>query len=440
MRLVGAAHKVQRQRADVLAPLGQRGQVDRDHVQAVVQVLPKAAGLHIGRQVAVGGRHQAHVDLDLALPAQSHQRALLQRAQQLGLHGQRQLANLVQKDGAAVGLLKPARTGCAGAGECAFFIAKQLRLEQRIRNGRAVDLDEGPVAPPAGQVHGACEQLLARARLAQQQHGGLGLRHTLQLAQGLQQRRRAANEPVARAFGIERIGQHGVARLQLPRLLGHQGFELQQLPHQRGQHAQHRQVVVQVALAAADAVAGQHADGCVVDLDGQGDESHRLGRQLAARHRAGQKQRFGIDVLHDGGLPRGQHPAGDAFPPGVAPTLHLGLGEAVGVLDGGGARRAGRGGGRCVHQHDAPPVQAQQLAHQVQHLAQHQAGRQAAADEAHHLAHQQQLLCVPVGGGALGGASGGRWGHGGCIASSAPGCIKVGRIPSYRPLPKAAPP
>ena len=40
----------------------------------------------------------------------------------------------------------------------------------------------------------------------------------------------------------------------------------------------------------------------------------------------------------------------------------------------------------------------------------------------------------------VGGASGGRWGHGGCIASSAPGCIKVGRIPSYRPLPKAAPP
>ena len=389
----------------------------------------------------MGGRHQAHVDLDLALPAQAHQRALLQRAQQLGLHGQRQLANLVQKDGAAVGLLKPARTGCTGAGECAFFIAKQFGLKQRIRNGRAVDLDEGPVAPPAGQVHGAREQLLARARLAQQQqqHGGLGLRHALQLAQRLQQRRQTANEPVARAFGVECIGQHGVACLQLPRLLGHQGFELQQLPHQRGQHAQHRQVVVQVALAAADAVAGQHADGRVVDLDGQCDEGHRLGRQLAALHCACQKQRFGINVLHDGRLPRGQHPAGDALAPGVATTAHLGLGEAVGVLDGGGARRSG--GGRCfVHQHDAPPVQAQQFAHQVQHFAQHQAGRQAAADEAHHLAHQQQLLCVPVGGGALGGASGGRWGHGGCIASSAPGCIKVGRIPSYRPLPKAAPP
>ena len=387
--------------------------MDRNHVQAVVQVLPKAAGLHIGRQVAVGGRHQAHVDLDLALPAQAHQRALLQRAQQLGLQGQRQLANLVQKDGAAVGLLKPARTGCAGAGERAFFVAEQFGFEQRIRNGRAVDLDEGPVAPPAGQVHGACEQLLARARLAQQQHGGLGLRHTLQLAQGLQQWRRAANEPVARAFGVEGIGQHGVARLQLPRLLGHQGFELQQLLHQRGQHAQHRQVVVQVALAAADAVAGQHADGRVVDLDGQCDEGHRLGRQLAALHCACQKQRFGINVLHDGRLPRGQHAACDALAPGVPPALHLGLGEAVGVLDGDCARRTSGGSG-FVHQHDAPPVQAQQLAHQVQHLAQHQPGRQAAADEAHHLAHEQQLLRVPVGGGAGWGV---RW-HGGTHAGA----------------------
>jgi hypothetical protein len=44
-----------------------------------------------------------------------------------------------------------------------------------------------------------------------------------------------------------------------PGLLAHQLRQLRQLAGQRGQHAQQGQVVVEVALAAADAVAGQHA-------------------------------------------------------------------------------------------------------------------------------------------------------------------------------------
>jgi hypothetical protein len=47
----------------------------------------------------------------LALATQAHQRAFLQRAQQLGLQRQWQLADFVQKDGAGVGLLEPAGAG-----------------------------------------------------------------------------------------------------------------------------------------------------------------------------------------------------------------------------------------------------------------------------------------------------------------------------------------
>jgi hypothetical protein len=70
-----------------------------------------------------------------------------------------------------------------------------------------------------------------------------------------------------------------------------------------------------VALAASDAVAGEHANRHAVDLDGQRDEGHCLGRQLRAGHRAKQEQRLGVDVLHDGRQPAGQHPPGDAFAP-----------------------------------------------------------------------------------------------------------------------------
>jgi hypothetical protein len=116
---------------------------------------------------------QAHIGLNLARAAQPHQRALLQRAQQLGLQRQRQLADLVQEQGAAIGLLEPASAGGGRAGEGAALVAKQLALEQGLGNGRAVDLDERPGAPATGQVHRARKQLFAGARIAQQQHRGL---------------------------------------------------------------------------------------------------------------------------------------------------------------------------------------------------------------------------------------------------------------------------
>ena len=57
------------------------------------------------------------------------------------------------------------------AGERAALVAEQLGLEQRFGNRGAVDRDERLVGAGAGVVNAAREQLLARARLADEQHG-----------------------------------------------------------------------------------------------------------------------------------------------------------------------------------------------------------------------------------------------------------------------------
>ena len=57
-----AREEVARERQDVLAPLAQRRELDRDHVQAEVEVLAEAAGGDLVAQVAVGRRDDAHVD------------------------------------------------------------------------------------------------------------------------------------------------------------------------------------------------------------------------------------------------------------------------------------------------------------------------------------------------------------------------------------------
>ena len=58
-------------------------------------------------------------------------------------------------------------------GEGALLVAEELVLEEVLGDGRAVDGHEGPLGPGRELVEGAAHQLLARAALPEQEHGGL---------------------------------------------------------------------------------------------------------------------------------------------------------------------------------------------------------------------------------------------------------------------------
>ncbi len=62
--------------------------------------------------------------------------AFLQRAQQLDLRGGRQFADLVEEQRAAVGLDEFAGVLFGGAGEGAFLVAEQDRLDEVIGHAR----------------------------------------------------------------------------------------------------------------------------------------------------------------------------------------------------------------------------------------------------------------------------------------------------------------
>ncbi len=72
----------------------------------------------------------------------------------------------------------------AGAGVGAAAVAEQLGLDQRLGQGRAVDRDEGAVAPRAAGVHGAREDLLADPGLAVEQQGDGLVEHAAGAADG----------------------------------------------------------------------------------------------------------------------------------------------------------------------------------------------------------------------------------------------------------------
>jgi Aldo/keto reductase family len=92
-----------------VAPAGaQRRHDDPDDVDAKIEILAEAL-LRDGRvEIAVRGGDDPDVEGDLSIPADGSHLALLQRPQQLGLHAERHVADLVEKQRPARGLSEQA--------------------------------------------------------------------------------------------------------------------------------------------------------------------------------------------------------------------------------------------------------------------------------------------------------------------------------------------
>ena len=104
---------------------------------------------------------------------------LLQRAQELHLEVERQLADLVEEERPLVGDLELARPRRDGAGERPLHVAEQLALDEVLGDGAAVDDDERRRGAVRASVNLAGDELLARAGLAGDEHADVGRRDLL---------------------------------------------------------------------------------------------------------------------------------------------------------------------------------------------------------------------------------------------------------------------
>ena len=82
--------------------LPQRRHFDPDHRQPVPKILAELAFLHQFVEVAVGGRHDPHVDLLRSRRADRTNLALLQKTQQLQLKALVYLADLIEEHRAVI--------------------------------------------------------------------------------------------------------------------------------------------------------------------------------------------------------------------------------------------------------------------------------------------------------------------------------------------------
>ncbi len=162
------------QQGNVFPPFAQWGNPNREHIQPVEKIGAELLLLHQSTEVSIGGGDQARVRREGARTSQAFELALLQDAQQFGLQLERNLADLVQEDGSAIGQLKAADALRDGAGESAALMSEEFTFQQSGRNGGTVQLDEGTGMPRAEVMQSTGDQLFARPSLAIDKDGGIG--------------------------------------------------------------------------------------------------------------------------------------------------------------------------------------------------------------------------------------------------------------------------
>jgi hypothetical protein len=133
------------QERDVLPTLAQRRDHDGEHVDAVVEVLAEAPGLRSpgARSRCVAARMRTSTFV--AGVAQRRMRSSWSTRRSFTWSWMRQLADLVEEQRAAGGLLEEPGAIRARVGEGAFSVAEELALQERLGDGAAVDRHERAV-------------------------------------------------------------------------------------------------------------------------------------------------------------------------------------------------------------------------------------------------------------------------------------------------------
>ena len=157
-----AGHEQLRQRHNVLRAVAQRRQIQRQDVEAIVEIFAEKPFLHQLDQVFLRRADHPHIDVHFMILANAAEGAVVEKAQQLGLHARRHLANFIQQHRAAVGLLEEALLALQR-------VAKQLALDRVLGNGAAVERQIGFARPRTGQMAGMGQQIFTGAGVADNQ-------------------------------------------------------------------------------------------------------------------------------------------------------------------------------------------------------------------------------------------------------------------------------
>ena len=160
----------------ILTSLTQGGQSQTDHIQTVKQVFAEHAFFDALLQILVGGRNDPHIGFNGTVAADAVKMAIGQNTQQTRLQIKGHVANFVQEQSAALGLLKTTTARRLRTREGTSLMAKEFAFQQVFGNGRCVDGHKRTIGAGGMLVQCTRHQLFARTRLAGDHDGDIALR------------------------------------------------------------------------------------------------------------------------------------------------------------------------------------------------------------------------------------------------------------------------
>jgi hypothetical protein len=134
--------ELQDQRPDVGASFAQRGDRECDALDAIEEVGPEGTASDAVLEGPQGRGDEADVSGDLGVAAHAHESAVFEEPEELGLHRQRQLTDLVEEQSAPRRSFHLSSGELVGAGEGPALVAEELALEERFGDRRTVDRHE----------------------------------------------------------------------------------------------------------------------------------------------------------------------------------------------------------------------------------------------------------------------------------------------------------
>src|SRR5260370_26721444 len=167
-------HEVADEEREVFGALGERGDLDGENVQGVIEVAAEGALCYAFRKIGVGCGDDADVHALGAIAAEPFEFLLLKHAKKFRLKFEGKVADFVEEKRAAVGEFEAADFLADGAGERTALMAEEFGFEKTAGNGGAIDFNEGAIAARTEIVDGAGEELFAGSGFAQEQDGGAG--------------------------------------------------------------------------------------------------------------------------------------------------------------------------------------------------------------------------------------------------------------------------
>src|SRR5712691_9641370 len=170
------AQKISCQRGDVLPTVAQGRHVKRNHVQAIEKILAKGAAGDFLFEMLVCCGDDAHVDAQGSVGAHALKALFLEDAQYLRLRAKAHVADFIEEERPAIGLLKFTDLVFRRAGKAALNVPEELGLDQFLRNRRAIDFYERAFAAKARRVQRARNLLFACTALTVDQHAAVGRR------------------------------------------------------------------------------------------------------------------------------------------------------------------------------------------------------------------------------------------------------------------------